>query len=67
MASMPSKADSAREFTHNNAHSFMHVNHFTFHPIKAVLLYSVIADQSNRLLLKLLQNRKRLARETIKI
>ena len=23
---------------HNNAHSFMHMNHFTFHPMEAFLL-----------------------------
>ena len=33
--------------------SNMHANHFTFHPMKAVLLYRVITDQSNRLLLEL--------------
>ena len=31
----------------------MHVNHFMFHPMKAVLLSRVIANQSNRWLLKL--------------
>ena len=53
MASRANKADSVWEFTHNNAYSFMHVNHFLFHPIKAVLLYGIIADQSNRSLLEL--------------
>ena len=43
-----------RENLHNNAGSFMHVNHFSFHPI-TVVCYGVIADPSNdnRLLLKI--------------
>ena len=47
MASRASEADSAWEFTHNNARSFLQVNHFTVPQITAVLLYSVIADQLN--------------------
>ena len=53
MALRVSEADSVWEFTHNNARSIMHVNHFTFHPLTAVLLYGVIVDQSDWSLLKI--------------
>ena len=36
-----------------NLSTTMHVNHLAFYSIKATLLYHVIADQSNRSLLKL--------------
>ena len=37
----------------HNAHSFMHANHFTFHPIAEVLLHGIIVDQLNLSSLKL--------------
>ena len=45
--------DSAWVFIHNNARSFTHVNHFTFHPMKAILSYRVNTDQSNWSLLEI--------------
>ena len=53
MAQRWSEADSAWEFNHNNASSFMHISHFKYHPITVDLLYGVIADQLNQTLLKL--------------
>ena len=53
MAWRASEADSEWEFHHNDVRPFMHANHFTSHPITAVLLFGANADKSYRSLLKL--------------